>query len=50
MVRDGDSLWKIAAEQLGNHSRYKEVAKLNSDIIDDEDNLLVGLHLKLPAR
>ena len=50
VVRDGDSLWKIAAEQLGNGSRYKEVAKLNTDILNDEDNLLVGLRLKIPAR
>lgn len=50
VVREGDSLWKIAAGQLGNGSRFTEIAKLNTDIIDDEDNILVGMRLKMPAR
>ncbi len=50
VVRQGDSLWRIAAEQLGDGSRYNEIAKLNADIIDDEDNLVLGMRLKLPAR
>ena len=50
IVREGDSLWRISAEQLGDGSRYGEIAKLNADIIDDEDSLNVGMHLKLPAR
>lgn len=49
-VRDGDSLWKIAAEQLGDGSRYTEVAKLNDDVLSDEDSLTVGMTLKIPAR
>ena len=49
-VRDGDSLWKIAAEQLGDGSRYTEVAKLNDDVLSDEDSLTVGMTLKMPAQ
>jgi nucleoid-associated protein YgaU len=49
-VRDGDSLWRIAAEQLGDGSRYTEVAKLNADILSDEDSLTVGMTLKIPAQ
>ncbi|OHB56960.1 MAG: hypothetical protein A2173_10595 [Planctomycetes bacterium RBG_13_44_8b] len=49
-VRQGDSLWKIAAEQLGNSARYAEIAKLNADIINDENNIPAGLRLKLPAQ
>lgn len=48
VVLDGDSLWRIAAEQLGEGSRYNEIAKLNAGIL--EDNLVVGMRLKLPAR
>ena len=48
VVRDGDSLWKIAAAELGDGGRYSEIAKLNAAIIRDEDNLPVGLRLKLP--
>jgi nucleoid-associated protein YgaU len=50
IVREDDNLWKIAAAQLGNGSRYTEIAKLNADIIDDENNITVGMRLKIPAR
>jgi len=49
-VRDDDNLWRIAAEQLGDGSRYKEIAKLNADILEDEDFVPVGTRLKLPVR
>lgn len=49
-VRDGDSLWKIAADQLGDGSRYPEIAKLNDDVLSDEDSLTVGMTLKMPVR
>lgn len=44
-VKSGDSLWKIAANQLGNGSRYTEIKSLNgltSDVIH------AGQVLKLP--
>ena len=50
VVREDDSLWLIAAEQLGEGSRYKEIAELNADILDDEDSLSVGRRLRMPAR
>lgn len=50
VVKDGDSLWKIAAEQLGNGSRYREISKLNPSITSAEDNLDVGTRLRLPSR
>ncbi len=49
-VRDGDSLWRIASEQLGDGSRYTEVAKLNADVLSDEDSLMVGMSLKMPPK
>ncbi len=48
VVREGDSLWKIADAQLGNGSRYTEIAKLNSDMLEDEDSLAMGMRLRLP--
>jgi len=50
VVQPGDSLWKIAEKTLGDGNRYKEIAKLNAEILDDEDSLKVGMRLKLPAR
>ena len=50
VVREGDSLWRIAAGQLGDGSRYAEIARLNAGILEDEDSLIVGMRLTMPAR
>ena len=50
LVRDGDSLWEIASKNLGDGNRYDEISRLNSNILSDEDTLVVGMRLKLPAR
>ncbi len=49
-VKDGDSLWSISADQLGNGIRYKEIAKLNKDVLPNEDDVRVGTKLKIPAK
>jgi len=48
IVKDGDSLWKIADKQLGDKERFREIIKLNS--LEDEDYLTVGQRLIIPAR
>lgn len=50
VVKEGDSLWKIAAEQLGSGSRYKEIGKLNSDVLTSDDSLRIGTALNMPAK
>jgi nucleoid-associated protein YgaU len=50
VVQEGDSLWKIAARNLGDGSRYTEIVRLNAGALDSEDNLWVGTRLKLPTR
>jgi LysM repeat protein len=50
IVREGDTLWRIAAEQLGNGSRYKEISKLNANVLKDENDLTIGMRLSLPDR
>jgi nucleoid-associated protein YgaU len=50
VVREGDNLWKIAAEQLGTGSRYGEISKMNADILDDEDYVIAGMRLRIPPR
>jgi len=50
VVREGDSLWRIAVEQLGDGTRYEEINELNADIVEDEDYLTVGMHLRIPVR
>jgi nucleoid-associated protein YgaU len=50
IVRDGDNLWRIAEKQLGDGSRYEEISKLNANILKDEDSLIVGMLLIVPAQ
>ena len=49
-VKEGDSLWTISADQLANGIRYKEIAKLNADVLPNEDDMRVGIQLKLPPK
>jgi nucleoid-associated protein YgaU len=41
-VRSGDTLSKIAQQQLGNPNRWPEIARLNRDIIPDPDRITPG--------
>lgn len=50
VVKEGENLWKIAARQLGDGSRYKEIFKLNKDKLEDEDSVVTGMTLRMPAR
>ncbi|MFZ0035744.1 MAG: LysM peptidoglycan-binding domain-containing protein [Sedimentisphaerales bacterium] len=50
VVREGESLWQIAAEQLGNGSRCDEIAQMNAGTLNSGENLSVGMRLKMPAR
>jgi len=50
VVREGDNLWGIAANELGDGSRYTEIARLNSGILENADSLDVGMRLSLPGR
>lgn len=45
IVKAGDSLWAIAAKQLGNGNRYKEIKSLNGL---SSDTINAGQVLKLP--
>ena len=49
MVVEGDSLWNIAEEQLGDGNRYTEILALNPQIEEDEP-LFVGTKLKMPLQ
>jgi nucleoid-associated protein YgaU len=48
IVQRGDSLWQIAADQLGDGRRSSEIARLNAAVLDDDDSLSVGMRLKMP--
>lgn len=49
-VVEDDSLWKIAADKLGDGSRYMEIYELNKNIMPNEHTVFVGMRLRLPSR
>ncbi len=50
-VQEDDSLWQIAAKQLGDPVRYKEIVKMNPGVLKDENTTLkIGMSLNLPAK
>lgn len=49
IVSEGDNLWEIAAKKLGDGNRYLEIVQLNANILSDEDDIPVGMKLKLPV-
>ncbi len=49
-VRRGDSLWKIAKEQLGDGMRFREIVALNADVLQGRPSFIdPGLMLRLPS-
>ncbi|ARN57334.1 LysM peptidoglycan-binding domain-containing protein [Sedimentisphaera salicampi] len=49
VVKDGDSLWKIAKKKLGKGSRYREIIKLNKDKVSNDKTLKPGVQILLPS-
>ncbi|HEY6932711.1 MAG TPA: LysM peptidoglycan-binding domain-containing protein [Marmoricola sp.] len=48
-VKRGDSLWKIAQQQLGDGTRYVELVALNADVLGGRPDFLTpGLVLAIP--
>jgi Flp pilus assembly protein TadD/LysM repeat protein len=48
-VSPGQSLWSIAADQLGSGSRYIEILDLNPQLRSDPSRLMPGQELTLPG-
>lgn len=49
VVAPGESLWSIAAEQLGDGSRFRELLELNPQLRGDPARIVPGQELVLPA-
>lgn len=50
VVVSGDSLWLIAANQLGNSKRWREIYNLNQSIIANPELIFAGQKLAMPAK
>lgn len=49
-VKPGDVLSTIALDQLGTSKRWREIYELNADALDDPNDIVVGMTLKLPPK
>jgi nucleoid-associated protein YgaU len=49
-VKENDTLWKIASEQLGSGARYTEIVELNKDVLKGGAQVRPNMRLKLPAK
>ena len=47
-VTEGDSLWKIAKEQLGDGSKWNEIYEANKDTVKNPNVIYVGQKLNIP--
>lgn len=50
VVQKGDSLSKIAVEQLGSKSHVAAIRELNKDVLKGSDLIKIDMKLKLPAK
>ncbi|MES2745101.1 MAG: peptidoglycan-binding protein LysM [Bdellovibrionota bacterium] len=48
-VKKGDTLSKIAKEQLGNANRYTEIFEANKPMLNDPDEIFPGQVLRIPS-
>jgi nucleoid-associated protein YgaU len=46
-VKSGDSLSGIAKRMLGDREKWRDLAKINRNVIDEPDNIKAGTVLKL---
>lgn len=47
-VREKDTLSKIAKNQLGNEKLYREIYRMNQDVLPDQHKLKPGMKIRLP--
>ena len=49
VLRRGDTLGKLALSRLGASKRWREIFELNRDLIDNPDQVPIGLTIRLPV-
>jgi nucleoid-associated protein YgaU len=48
LVKDGESLWKIAKQELGSGARWNEIYEANRDVLPSPEALHTGQKLRVP--
>jgi nucleoid-associated protein YgaU len=50
VVKDGESLWKIAKIELGDGGRWNEIFEANRDMLSKPEAVHAGMKLRVPAK
>ena len=48
-IQEGDSLWKIAQETLGDGNKYEVIVEANLEVIKDADKIYPGQTIRIPT-
>lgn len=48
VVKEGESLWKIAKAELGNGANWNKIYEANKDVMKSPEALKTGMKLKIP--
>jgi nucleoid-associated protein YgaU len=48
VVKEGESLWKIAKAELGNGAHWNKIYEANKDVMKSPEALKTGMKLKIP--
>lgn len=48
-VQQGETLWQLAEERLGDPDRYPEIVQMNKGLITDPDHIQVGWTIDVPV-
>ena len=49
-TRSGDTLWRIAINQVGSHAAVDQIKDLNRDVLKGSDRIKPGMKLRLPTK
>jgi nucleoid-associated protein YgaU len=48
VIKEGDSLWKIAEREYGNGMQWKRLYQFNKDVISNPDRPRKGTKIRIP--
>jgi len=49
-TKTGDTLWRIAVNQVGSHEAVEQIMELNRDVLKGSNRIKPGMKLKLPTK
>lgn len=50
VVKENDTLWKIASRELGSGAAWTQIKELNQDVLKGNDQVVANMKLRMPAK